>query len=437
MFKMRNFLLVALMTVATFNAQAQCDEWKWPEDKKTAQEKNVLYNDALRNDNFKAAKDPHRWLLQNAPDLHSAIYINGEKIYKGLIEAAQTNGDEAAEEKYVDSLMIVYDMRMEYCNSADDVLKRKAYSSFLYNRKKKSEMPKILDLFDKAYEMNKNEMDYYLILPYMQMVQYNVKYLENLTDEQILDYYDRIIGIIEHQIANDKRPSIVNKLKGYKDTVDGILVGLVNIDCDFVRKNFGPKFEQNPSDLKLAKTIFGFMLNGKCTDDPLWLKAGETIMKNEPDFGIAKSLGSKFKAADDLVKAEEYFNKALELTEEPNKKADVYMLLGSLKSGSEARAMYRKALAEDPSKTEAYSAIGYLYYGSFDACAGKVDKVQDRAVFLAAYDMFQKAGNTKMMNAAKEAFPSKEEVFTYNKTTGDSITVGCWIGETTTIRTRD
>ena len=128
----KNLLLATVAVFITANASAQCNEWKWPEDKKTAEEKNVLYNDALRNDNFEAAKKPHQWLLLNAPDLHSAIYINGEKIYKGLADAADDAGNEEAKVKYVDSLMLIYDMRVKYCNNESDVISRKATSAYKY-----------------------------------------------------------------------------------------------------------------------------------------------------------------------------------------------------------------------------------------------------------------------------------------------------------------
>jgi len=220
-----------------------------------------------------------------------------------------------------------------------------------------------------------------------------------------------------------------------------LLVSVVNIDCDFVRENLGPKFQENPSDIKMDKKIFWFMLDGKCTDDPLWLQSGETILKNEPDFGIAKALGSKFKAAGQLDKSESYFNQALELADDPGAKADMYMQLGSLaeKKGqkSSARGLYRKAVNAAPSKREAYTAIGNLYYGSFNQCAGKQDIVKDRAVYIAAYDMFKRAGNSSAMSSAKAQFPSKEEIFTLNYEKGQSLTVGCWIGESVTIDTRD
>jgi hypothetical protein len=41
------------------------------------------------------------------------------------------------------------------------------------------------------------------------------------------------------------------------------------------------------------------------------------------------------------------------------------------------------------------------------------------------------------MAAAKENFPSKEEIFTENVSLGANVKVECWINESTTIRTRD
>ncbi len=426
----KHVFLTGILAMAFGFANAQCSDWKWPEDRAKAEEKNVLYTDALRNSNFEAAKKPHQWLLQNAPDLNTAIYINGEKIYKGLLESTK---DEAQKQVYFDSLLLMYDMRVKNCGEEADVIVRKAYQSYRQNVKKKNELKNILDLFDKAYELNGNDLDYYVILPYMSVVVYNAQYLKNLSEEEILNRYDNIMGVIDYQISKGKK---VDKLTEYRSTVDGLLVKVVNVDCDFVRENLGPKFKENPNDLKLAKKVFGFMLNGKCTDDPLWLEAGQRIQEKEPEFGLAKNIGIKLKGTDNAT-AEKYFRQAIELTDDPENKADMYMQLASMRGGSSARELYRQALAADPTKKDAYTAIGYLYYQSFEDCAAKSDIVKDRAVFLAAYDKFAKAGNSKGMQSAKEQFPSKEEIFTYNYTAGDNLSVGCWIGETTTIRTRD
>ena len=277
-----------------------------------------------------------------------------------------------------------------------------------------------------------------MLLPYMSVVMYNAQYLKNLSEEEILERYDKIIEIADHMIAQDKKKE---KVQEYKTKIDGMLVKVVDFSCDMVRTKLGPQLEENPSDLKLAKKIFGFMLNGKCTDDPLWVKAGKIILEKEPDFGIAKAIASKCAANNDFACAEANFLTALSLTEDPEDKADMYLALGGMAADrgqkSKARELYNKALGMDPTKKEAYSRIGYLYYQSFEQCSGKDDIVQDRAVFLAAYDMFERGGNQKMMNSAKEQFPSKEEIFTYNYTTGDNLKVNCWISISTSIRSRD
>jgi hypothetical protein len=63
--------------------------------------------------------------------------------------------------------------------------------------------------------------------------------------------------------------------------------------------------------------------------------------------------------------------------------------------------------------------------------------VEDRLPYIAAYQMFEKAGNKKMMQASKEQFPSKEEIFSANLDAGQVMTAHCWIKESVVLKTRD
>ena len=282
------------------------------------------------------------------------------------------------------------------------------------------------------------------LLPYMQTVRLNVLKFKNLTEEQILERYDRVMGVIDAKIKkaqSEGKPT--DKYKKMKDDIDAILITIVKVDCEFVKKNLEPKFKQNPNDLVLAKKIFGFMLQGKCTDDPLWLEAGESIHKNSPekDFGLAKNLGLKYYSLDNFAKAESLLKEALPVGLNSCRKKQKYLYtldnLQAKTDKSAARALYRQALEAEPGNKEAYEKIGDLYYGSFDGCAKKVNQADDRLVFLIAADYYQRAGNGKKVAMAKENFPSKEEIFLIDYKAGDTKNVGCWIGESTTIRTRD
>lgn len=420
---------------------AQCKDVKWPEDptmKAKAEESKVLYEDALKSGQVKQAEVPLNWLLTNVPQFHSSLYIYGAEVFDKL--AAQEK-DPARKKLYVDSLMIVYDMRIKNCGDEPSVLNRKALSFLKYNI---NEQPaEALKMLDRVFELNGNNVMDATLLPYMQTIRLNALKFKNLTDAQILERYDRVMNVADAKIKkaqSEGKPT--DKYKKTKDDIDAILITIVKVDCEFVKTNLEPKFKQNPNDIVLAKKIFSFMLQGKCTDDPLWLEAGESIHKNstDKDFGLVKNLGLKYYSKDNFAKAESLLKEALPLASNAQDKAEVLIYLGQLEARTDkpaARARYRQALEADPGNKQAYEKIGDLYYGSFDMCAKKVNMADDRLVFLIAADYYQRAGDSKKVAMAREGFPSKEEIFLIDYKTGDTKNVGCWIGESTTIRTRD
>jgi len=447
--RMKTTLVAGAVAFALiFTAQAshaQCKEVTWPTDaemRAKAEEKKVLYEDAHRAGQDKQAAAPLNWLLINAPKLHTSLYIYGAEVYEKL---ANDEKDPARKKVYVDSLMIVYDMRIQNCGEEASVTNRKALSFAKYNLQ--SDPAKTLELFDKALELNGNNIMDGTIVPYFQVVRVNQLKLKNLTEENILERYDKIIAVIDAKIKkaqSEGKP--IDRYKKMQDDIAAMLPTIITVDCKFVKTYLEPKFRQNPNDLGLAKKIFTFMLNDKCTDDPLWLEAGEAIHKLTPeaerDCGLAKNLGIKYLAKENFAKAEELLKEAQKVCTDNENKAEVLLYLGSIEarngSKSQARELYRQAasLSAEVAK-EAYSKIGNLYYNSFDECAKKVNMADDRLVFLIAADYYQRAGDSQGVARAKASFPSKEEIFLVNYKVGDSKTVGCWINENTTIRTRD
>jgi tetratricopeptide (TPR) repeat protein len=220
-----------------------------------------------------------------------------------------------------------------------------------------------------------------------------------------------------------------------------ILSTLIDINCEFVRTKLGPQFRAKPDEINLAKKIFNFMLKGKCTDDPLWLEAAEKIHSVEKDFGLAKILGLRYMTLKEQEKSAKLFAEALELAKTPVDRAEILGLQGHLEQikgeRPKARDLYLKAIALDPAKKEFYERIGDLYLNSFEECKKGKSHAEDRFVFLAAYDMYQKAGETRKMAEAKASFPSREEVHELNHEPGDKVFVACWINEETIIRTRN
>mgnify|MGYP006202423453 CR=1 FL=1 len=192
--------------------------------------------------------------------------------------------------------------------------------------------------------------------------------------------------------------------------------------------------------MKTAKKIISFSLKGGCTDTPLFMEAAKIVHEKEPNYSIARVIALRAKADNDFETALKHFEEALTLTDQNTEKADIYMELADIaaKRGQKnsARDYALKAVGTDPSKKEAYTFIGDLYFKSYEQCKGGENIVKDRGVFLAAYEMYQRGGASSRMQSAKEQFPSAEEIFTYNMQVGQELTVGCWINETVTIQKR-
>ena len=401
-------------------------------------EKKALFEDARGAKHYEEARAPLNWLLKNAPSLSTALYIMGAETYDALAKAEQN-----AEKKkvYVDSLMIVYDLRIQNCGEEANVTNRKAFSFFYYHVNDATKSKEILPLMDKAIDLNGENILDGLAEYYMRAVKISADN-KLIKDGQILERYNKITSIIEGKIKKAQGDGErVERYKKMHDDNFAILATLVKIDCDFVRKNLGPEFKQNPNNINLAKNIFNFMLKDKCTEDALWLEAAEALHASEKDFGLAKVLGMRYLSAKDHDKAARMLEEALTLATKSSDKADILGLLAQqqemLGNLVKARELYLKAVSLDPGKKEFYVRIGDMYLHSFETCAKAKHQADDRLVFLIAYDMYQKAGETQKMANAKSLFPSREEIFELDYKAGDKIKVACWINEETIIRTRN
>jgi tetratricopeptide (TPR) repeat protein len=130
---------------------------------------------------------------------------------------------------------------------------------------------------------------------------------------------------------------------------------------------------------------------------------------------------------------------AVDLATTPAEKAEALIALGTIqarKDPTAARESFRQAMAIDPSNHQPLEKIGDLYASSGD-CKKNDNPAKDRLMYIAAYEMYFKAGNNQKMASMKKLFPSKEELLGMNWNAGENKPVGCWIGDTITLKTRD
>src|SRR6478736_8883807 len=236
--KRKMFSIVMLLAAALAGnaAFAQCKEG-WPAEKAKAEESVAVYGDAMKQGNYRGATAGLQWMLTNAPKWNTKLYIDGAEVYDKL---AEKETDAAKKKVLVDSLMWMYDQRIKNCGDEANVLNRKVYASYRYNIKDKDKVAELLAQYDKVYEISGNNVTDVNLVAYMNTVLGNFVMLKNLTDDQILQRYDKIQNVIDVKIKDalaKGKTADADKLKGYKSNIDDLLIKMVKVDCEFVKKN--------------------------------------------------------------------------------------------------------------------------------------------------------------------------------------------------------
>jgi len=427
--------MFALVTIFFATVAAAQPGWNWCDPVDKSKEKNALFSDNVKAAEYESAKIPLDELLEGCPKLHVSLYQNGVKVYKGLADVAT---DESLKKEYQNKVLELYDTRIEHFGNEDKVLNRKAFDAYKYLKSDQPRYGDLLKLYDKTFELNGNKVFDNNLVAYFDVVRRYQAVNKDLTDKDILDRYNTLTEIMETKIASatgSKKDRLVRNL----DTVDKLLIGLVDLNCDKVTEIFGAKLTET-KDLKLAKKIFKLMLAGKCTSNPVAVEAATIIGDHEPNAAIFKFLAQKSAGEKDYDQAITLYEKAAEITDDNLKKADIFLSVAKIKASLgqkvASRNYARKAISTDPSSSDSYKLIGDLYMNSFDDCKKGVSKVEDRAIFIAAYNMYAKAGSSTGKINAKAQFPSIDEIFSEGYKEGQALSTGCWIGESVKLERR-
>ena len=456
---MRN-LLILLIIISSNTYVISQPGWNWPEDKASAEEKNVLYTDYLKQGNCDMAIEPNRWLIENVPGLHVSIYQNAIKILRCLIDKTE-NPD--LKNSLIQEAISIFDKRVENFGREAYVKNRKPTFAYTFYRSDKTQYENLYNMFNEALDLNGNKLGNSNIVAFMDIVRKHKLTSKTISDDQVLDIYDKLSNIVSFKKMDE--PKNIDRLKRYQDNLDKLLTATITVDCNFVENTLGPKLNQlveSPSDeiietdyenlnpvegtmysdevLNLAKKIFQLSITGKCTSSDIALSAAKIMFTNEKDFAIAKFIAGRELSSKNYETSLEYYDGALLSTDDSKQKSEIYLnkaqLYALVGNKIKSRDNARKSISSE-NNSEAYKLIGNLYMASYDECKGGKSRVNDRLVFIAAYNMYRRAGLDNKAAQAKAQFPSMEEIFNENLEVGESLNTGCWINENVTLSKRE
>jgi hypothetical protein len=125
-------LIISLFLSLFCNAQ----ELNWGKDSTENKGDWMFLDHCIHTESYEEAREPLTRLLKNCPDVSESLYISGVKVYKKLVK---TEVDPVKKKVYQDSVLMLFDKRLEYFGDSSTVYNRKCLYLWKYKRKTKDQ----------------------------------------------------------------------------------------------------------------------------------------------------------------------------------------------------------------------------------------------------------------------------------------------------------
>lgn len=433
---MKRFLMLAMAAFAGSFAFAQ-KYGDTPEDSLACLQNLSLYQDFFNRQDYTEAYNYWKKVLELCPSTSLNTYIRGNRILKEVIFREQ---DPAKRAGYIEELINLWDMRIQYYGNPGYCLGMKARDMRTYMPSKVKEA---FDIYTQAMVYSTEAGFVNIPFFYFEGARDAFK-AEIITKEELIEAYDKAITVLDE--IQKQNP---------QDTVPANMAGLINTmfepfaSCADLVSIYTAKFQNNAQDINFLKKATQMLNMRGCTDEDIFFQMTEALFELEPTPQSAYMMAKMCYTKQDFAKAIEYLTEEVIGQLPTSDQENAYLLIGdaSMKINrySNGRDACNKVLAINPNNGRAYLLLGSLYAAGAAACPGDGTPIAARAPYWAAVDMFYKAkavepslGETADKFAATYAahFPSSDDLFTYGLKEGESYTISCWFTCTTTIRAR-
>lgn len=401
-----------------------------------------IYRSNVKNDDYsEITKNSWSIVYQECPKASKYIYIDGIK----MIEKDIKNEEDAAKKvELLDSMMSIYDQRIQYYGQKGYVLGNKGIDYIKYSENTVENFQKGYDWLKQSIELEKTKSGPAELVTFMSAskVLFSSGAIEG---GQVVSDYGMITDIIDALIKKGGKDG--SKMERAKPSIDKLFEESGAASCEDLIPFYAEKFEETPEDVDFLKKSTSLLRSTGCNDSELFFSMVDKLISLEPTAKLASELAKLSKQNENLEAAAKYYKQAIELEVEDAKKAKYYLELGDvtrrLGNYSQARTYALNSIEFDPESGYPYLLIGNIYAAASESC-GEED-FEQKAVYWAAVDKFVKAKTidaeltedaNKFIEAYRPHFPDNETIFFQGYKEGDSYTVGCWINETTTVRSR-
>ena len=410
-----------------------------------------ISHEAVKSENYKDAYEPWKVVMKNCPLLRFYTFTDGYKILKGLMDAI---GDKNSPEykKYFDELMEVHDLRMKYTpdflskgvkvSSVEEALGAKAIDYLTYapdmNVQQAYDWMKESSLGASINELNPNVLFFYIDLSK------TILSANEAHREVFLQDYLKAAEIVDQAIDEIDREVLVNAFKTVKENITGVFINSGTADCETLQSIYAPQIEENKSNREVLNKVIEIMRIVKCTDQDAYLQASYYVHQIQPTAESAAGCAYMAYKNGDFNQAMVFFDEAIELETNMEKKAEkayaAAVVLFSNRQLANSRSYARKSISYNPNYGAPYILIANLYATSPN---WSDDNTLNKCTYFLILDKLQQAKSVdpsvaedanKLIRTYSQHTPDMSELFMMGYKKGDSVTIGGWIGESTTIR---
>ena len=430
---MKKIGLISLIALFSINASAQ----KYGADSVKCIQNLSLYRDYYKQKIYDDAFKFWSIAYKTCPASSEKMYVDGTNLMEYKMKKAETKEQKEA---YTDSLFMIYDQRIKYFGNECAVLGRKGTDMLRYRSNKPEPLYNTLK---KSIDGCENESEAGAIASFMNATVL-MERADKLTEGDVVETFTKLSTISAYNIAKYEGKKTQEYYKRAQANVESVASSYLS--CEVLIEMAEKNFEQNKDDAEWMEGTADLLDKKGCTDVTIFFTIARKLHETNPSAVSSEKMGIMSLKNQDYKAAETYFKQALEMGQDEAKKADYYIELtqaqSSMGSYSAARSNARKVAELKKNYGLPYLMIGDMIAGSASSCASD-DVCKAKAIYWLAVDYYNKAkavdpslsdkANGKIASY-KRYYPTKEDCFFIGVKEGDTVELGCWIGESTKAR---
>lgn len=429
-----------------------CKKFSDAPDPDQAETDYVIYRQMLKAKEYDEAFKRWQTVYANSPAADGkrpTVYSDGVTFYNRLLQQ-----DTSKREAYGSRIIELYE-ESRRCYPGNGYMSAIQGFDSYYTYKGTATDDEIFALFRESMAIDgPDELQYFVINPMSSLT------VQQHKDGKITDAEAKeIVATLRARLAKGLKECTGSTCEAWKtiaayapttlryfETVKGFY------DCDYFIDQYYAEFQDNPTDCDVIRTTYSRLKYGDCSKGtPAF---DEVLTAYENNCRVDPAGPSALREAFDALENNAYdtaitkFEEAANGADEAEKKGRYFLYAAKVyyshkRNFSQARAYARKAAAADPATGEPYLLIGTLYASSGPLC-GPGTGFDSQVVTWPAIDKWQQAKRiqpdlagkaNKLIGTYTQYMPSKADIFQRGISEGNSFTVGCWIQETTRVRT--